>query len=876
MREHHSDISPADREAAIDKITAVESEAAFEALDFFNKNQSSEEFYERHQPELDAYFEDPVYFFSEQNLEALKKMNSGERLILLAKVGGRLTATPEMAANYFEIFPQDLPAIIIAVKEKEALPQTGAEYNLFSLCALEVIKNNPTLVDTVPAFRHFIDIADRKNIAPDFLLDGEINFEKKFGGFGDAAAGFRKAMAEASELSIGGMHIINAQQIFTPEYQALPDEQKANFLRNCLSQIQYDLVFEETYNSSFTPKFVSDDKIRTKKNSELSGRTVHNPAHSMLYKTYQPHAVYDLSEGNFVAGMNATTMSGGYPEEYPYHRLLLAVLGQMKDTKADTEANVDVVVDFWQKNRNPIFGNAVADVLSSQDPTRGAAKLLEAIRAEKDSPTPLAAILYRLEFGRVGISDDGVKYLEKMYDLGEYNKPDYHVSRLTADGEVGIFDEELALVKYFHLGDLASPEKKVRAKVLDFVYETLFSESEGETETDRKQRLQYLEEFKQNYYQIANNEIFTSTGVRLNNLSFKEQGWFTTYFNQATEPERQALRGFVQQYEETGMKTFLACEYGLRVGQEIIEIGSSKKYGETAARETFQAFTDIATQAEEISQIIFQHELVQEDPAFASILDQFPIQLREAIVRRAKDTLFAGAAVARAGRATTKFYGGKSLEVTSANEVVGSLNDYRTVLEKINCLLQPVEQKKAYQFKLIDHEAGTPESHQFTITNMATGSDSFLTLQLRRYGAAVGEHNSEREYDGEARINFLFSDEPIPLDATDSKRQHAMSIRLDREGKERSGNTIVANDPTQQAGELSLDISSSDQRLGRVVAIGNALAAESAAGRRVDPQYLHNRESFNRTLGDAETFAHIANVISQQIKQYYPPERPPA
>ncbi len=51
--------------------------------------------------------------------------------------------------------------------------------------------------------------------------------------------------------------------------------------------------------------------------------------------------------------------------------------------------------------------------------------------------------LHRLEFGRIGISSEGVQYLERMYDLGEYNNPNFHVSRLTADGDVGIFDENL-------------------------------------------------------------------------------------------------------------------------------------------------------------------------------------------------------------------------------------------------------------------------------------------------------------------------------------------------------------------------------------------------------------------------------------------------
>jgi hypothetical protein len=42
----------------------------------------------------------------------------------------------------------------------------------------------------------------------------------------------------------------------------------------------------------------------------------------------------------------------------------------------------------------------------------------------------VARILYRLELGRIGISDEGVEYLGKRFDLGDYNSVENFVRRL--------------------------------------------------------------------------------------------------------------------------------------------------------------------------------------------------------------------------------------------------------------------------------------------------------------------------------------------------------------------------------------------------------------------------------------------------------------
>jgi hypothetical protein len=175
-----------------------------------------------------------------------------------------------------------------------------------------------------------------------------------------------------------------------------------------------------------------------------------------------------------------------------------------------------------------------------------------------------------------------------------------------------------------------------------------------------------------------------------------------------------------------------------------------------------------------------------------------------------------------------------------------------------------------YQFSCIDQELDTvPATYHFSVDQQSTGRRSYFSIQLRAYGAPIGQHNSDREFDGEARINCLFSDIPFSSHIADPARQHALSIRLDREGKERLSETIVSNDPTRPDGEVSLDIGglidprdqSDATNLSRVIAIGNFLQTGGPA------QYYHNRDSFSRAFGTADCFADIVGFIDKKIQQ---------
>lgn len=611
----------------------LDGEKIYEAVEGFNESKESDAIYETWR---ESYSENPLSFFDEDNFSQLEKIPASERLVLLARSCHYLTVTPEMVDRYYEKFPDDLKAVVALFEDCDGFPNYTLDLELFSISSLAMEKIRPSLKERYRPFEGYLEKGDRRRIAPSLLLNNfEYKYNEGFKEFGEGADGFLKSLDEAGKLLWGSDHFINPEQIFTPAYEKMPEGMKARFLRKCIAELQFHLVFEETYNSCFTEEMVEDDRHRALENIKSHGFAFHNVAHSMIYGTYQPVSVYSREQRAFEHEMNSTVEGGGYLEEYPFHRLLIAVLDRLRDVRAESEENTDVVVDFWNKNRNPIFGNGVADVLSNQDPDRAASQLLSLIKAEKKSKNSLASILYRLEFDKIGISEEGVRYLERMYDLGEYNNPNYHVSRLTADGEVGIFNEELELTKYFQLGDLTSEEKKIKAKVLDFTYETLFLGRLDETTEERAKRLGYLEEFKKNYYRIAQDKIFETTGVRLNNLSFREQGWFLIYFNQAPEEEKGRLRDFVADYGENGIKTFLSLESGKEMGKKILELG--EKLDRKLVKRLFESYALLVDTACEKSQQLYR-EL---STAFFDV-NLSEAELYENLMIRAKDVLLEG------------------------------------------------------------------------------------------------------------------------------------------------------------------------------------------------------------------------------------------
>ncbi len=602
-----------DKAKYIYKEANEQCELIFEEIKKYQENKNSPEFSDTWNNE---YLTNPDKFFNEENIERLATLPQSKRLCLLSKVASSIKMKPEMTRLLFEKFPEDLVAVAFLFDDEHGHASDNHNFYLYSLCATDLKGIDPSIQKRFPGFNQYEEIAKRRSGASNLVMDNfnpvGLEYFKEFDS--NLQKDLFNILEEADEVARTGDQLIDPKKLFTDNYEKLLPEEKSSFLRKCLSTLHYSLLFEETFNSAFTEEHVKDSEQRRKeriKEDPWYAKMGYDVAHSMIFNSYQPFATYSFDQEYYNREMSSTAEIGGGIEEYPYHKMIIAVLEKLKNIPGQEEDNIETILDFWSKNKNPIFANVVSDCLSTQNPEYTARATMARIKNEKGDKQHLTALLYRLELGRMNISKEGAEYLERMYDLGEYNNENGHIERLTNEGEIGIFNEEQELIKYFHLGDLSTPEKKIRAKLFDISYETLFIEKPNESEEERSERLRYVEEFKKNYHAIAEEHIFKESGVRLNNLSFKEQGWFLIYFNNAPETQKDRLRNFVAQHGEEGIKTFLSLEENNEDGAEnILQLAENLK--PELAESIYNKFNEIVRLAKEADEVI-RKELFSEE-----------------------------------------------------------------------------------------------------------------------------------------------------------------------------------------------------------------------------------------------------------------------
>lgn len=530
--------------------TQFSQESLCDPIDEFERENNNVATYAEWKKE---YGNNPLTFFSPDNLDNLGSMSPGKRMAFFGLSSRNISVSPSDADLYFDTYPDDLEAFRVLISSNIG-PQTTEEFSVWSMAAHRVFLSTKDSSNQT-TLNPWQKINKRRIEAPKHLLSNGTNLLDEIASFGMASNNISNAIDKASSNPVGLSEILQTRDLFdNDEYRTLDTQSRKKLLSLCLAYLQESLVFLEANNSSFTRESVSEDNSKRR----LSKSDYFNAAHSMLFKTYQPSAAYNSAQSVFEYEMNDTQdyISFEHIEEYPFHRIMLAVLDQYRylGTSGDHD-DVDLVVDFWSKNLNPIFANSVADALSAIDGQYASVKLMEHVNDNNDK-TAIAAILYRVEFKRIGVSTEGVEYLNKMYDLGALNNPDYFVQRLSTSGEIGVFNQDLELLKYFDVGNLSETEKNIKADVLDFTYNTLFRPHTGETEDEKRQRERYLEEFKKHYFNISDSDIF-SGDIRLNNFSFKEQGALLIILNELEQVSEDKLLNLAKTHGESGLKVFL-------------------------------------------------------------------------------------------------------------------------------------------------------------------------------------------------------------------------------------------------------------------------------------------------------------------------------
>jgi len=244
-----------------------------------------------------------------------------------------------------------------------------------------------------------------------------------------------------------------------------------------------------------------------------------------------------------------------------------------------TEKEIDVISDYCVKDGYAYaHRDQIIDCFQSINPVSASVKTLDELKKSDNVLKKILFknILYRIEFGKLGINKDGFEYLEKKFDLGSDNEKFNFAQRLTANGDLGLFKDE-KLEKYVNVKDhLLTDEDIVHLQAKEFVYETLFIGQQDETPAERERREEILKQFKENYYNFYDDDFFKKTGVRFNNLSFHEQAWFLEY-TLNNEKNKDKIYNFAKTYKENGVKAFLSMNQGEEMGEKIMTIGEKLK-----------------------------------------------------------------------------------------------------------------------------------------------------------------------------------------------------------------------------------------------------------------------------------------------------------
>jgi len=277
--------------------------------------------------------------------------------------------------------------------------------------------------------------------------------------------------------------------------------------------------------------------------------------------------------------------------------------------------------------------------------------LLQNLRSENPLVRKMSAeILFRLELGKIGVTEEGVEYLGKLYDLGTLNDPEYFVRRLSVNGEMAVIDEETGSIQGAFELNLSGEERVVDAGVMvqeevrDFLRQRLFIAKADETGADRAIREGYLEKFMENYEVMFNDEFFEGTGVRLNSLELHEQGWFYLHYLELREAGDEEgitrLKNFVKDYGEIGLKAYLSLDYG-GSGEEILEFADvdDEILSTEQKAELFKNFYAVANEA-------FAWRGVFEE-AGENVGYEFAPQVHEAFIRKNAEFFKAAQIVAR-------------------------------------------------------------------------------------------------------------------------------------------------------------------------------------------------------------------------------------
>ncbi len=291
-----------------------------------------------------------------------------------------------------------------------------------------------------------------------------------------------------------------------------------------------------------------------------------------------------------------TEEEGTHLEDAPNDEIWLLNKAIRELGSRGNEETISALIDIVQTEGSWVTKH-VAYALSSIDAEKSAEQLLAITRGGDEYDRRTAArVLYRLETGKINISERGANYLGRLYDLGIENDPTNFAQRLTPHGEVGVFDDNNFLKKYFTLGDLSDRDKQRTVELLDVTLELLFRQVAPAGSPEREEQEQILQEFQEKYFSFFESDFFDRTGVSFNNFSFREQAWFMKFVISANEEKQEQVRKFVAIYGEPALKCFISTEFDRAAGDKLLALAD--QIPEQAMRRILTSFDNVLVQAE--------------------------------------------------------------------------------------------------------------------------------------------------------------------------------------------------------------------------------------------------------------------------------------
>ncbi len=235
------------------------------------------------------------------------------------------------------------------------------------------------------------------------------------------------------------------------------------------------------------------------------------------------------------------------------------------------------VLDMLEEDIDARVPKYVAEALSKvKNVGDVVADLLERLRDAKTvgAQEIFSRTLYLIELGKIGVDEGVVTYLENKYTLvGDKQDQIEHARRITGDGKIGLFDAQGGLAGFFELGDLADPEVERSAEILEVSRDLLFSDPN----TPDNIRQQFLADYT-DFYEKVFGEI---GGVRMSDLTLREQIWMYQYWKDTTGDERwQKAMALKDEYGIDGVRAFVSLEDDRENGDRVLNLSEYLSHDE--------------------------------------------------------------------------------------------------------------------------------------------------------------------------------------------------------------------------------------------------------------------------------------------------------